>query len=456
MVDFPVGPEPEHRVRKGGFRTKKEAEDWERTERPRLEAASRAGDLSAEQRRRAESQKKTLADIAASWLASAKGGHESGVPVESTTYDGYEGSVRLYILPQIGHTLVRDIDGPLVASFQRILVTTSSHAKTQRVMRHLRQMLNHAVRRGWMPANPASSVRMKADTRAGRSLPMPDHKQLVRLFEAIATLRSTATVDAARCRQERPHDPEAGIMFDGVARSWRSFGILMQTAIATGLRISELLALRWEDLVLEEKPRLEVAQRARQDGRIGKPKTAGSRRTVPLPMPLANDLRAWKADCPRGTLRLVFPSATGHVERYANLYSRRLLPAARAAGLTTAGGSLRFAFHGTRHYHASALIEAGMNVGEVADQLGHADPTLTMTTYSHLFPDAEEARRSAIDALSARVRGAIAASIETTKFGRAGTAVRESGTPTRRTPRAKRHFPPGRHKGGTTELKLLI
>lgn len=56
-------------------------------------------------------------------------------------------------------------------------------------------------------------------------------------------------------------------------------------------------------------------------------------------------------------------------------------------------------FHDLRHFYASVLIRAGLSVRVVADRLGHADASLTLNVYAHLWPDEEDRTRSAVDAL---------------------------------------------------------
>lgn len=64
---------------------------------------------------------------------------------------------------------------------------------------------------------------------------------------------------------------------------------------------------------------------------------------------------------------------------------------ALAAGLATA------TMHDLRHWYASALIRAGLNVKVVAERLGHANAAMTLNVYTHLFPDDEDRSRQAID-----------------------------------------------------------
>ena len=58
----------------------------------------------------------------------------------------------------------------------------------------------------------------------------------------------------------------------------------------------------------------------------------------------------------------------------------------------------RFRYHDLRHYYASALIAAGADVKVVQARLRHASATTTLNTYAHLWPDTEEATRTAIGA----------------------------------------------------------
>jgi integrase len=55
--------------------------------------------------------------------------------------------------------------------------------------------------------------------------------------------------------------------------------------------------------------------------------------------------------------------------------------------------------HDLRHFYASALIAAGCDVVTVQRALGHSSATTTLSTYSHLWPDAEDRTRAAAAAV---------------------------------------------------------
>jgi len=62
-------------------------------------------------------------------------------------------------------------------------------------------------------------------------------------------------------------------------------------------------------------------------------------------------------------------------------------------------GMEEFTLHDLRHFYASALIASGCDVVTVQRALGHASATITLNTYSHLWPTAEDRTRSAVSDL---------------------------------------------------------
>src|SRR5205809_343580 len=98
------------------------------------------------------------------------------------------------------------------------------------------------------------------------------------------------------------------------------------------MRSSELRGLRWSDVDME-KGELHVRQRADRLNRIGNPKSASSRRTIPIGAMVVNTLREWKLACPKGSLDLVFPSLRGGIQHHGNIFMRQLRPVLKAAGI---------------------------------------------------------------------------------------------------------------------------
>jgi integrase len=64
-----------------------------------------------------------------------------------------------------------------------------------------------------------------------------------------------------------------------------------------------------------------------------------------------------------------------------------------------------FTLHDARHFYASGLIASGLDVVAVSHALGHHSPTVTLSTYAHLWPSAEDVTRQASGRLLAAVMG---------------------------------------------------
>jgi integrase len=78
--------------------------------------------------------------------------------------------------------------------------------------------------------------------------------------------------------------------------------------------------------------------------------------------------------------------------------------AVKRAGISAAG---RLSLHSLRHTFASLLIARRLDVVFVSRQLGHANPTVTLGTYAHLFERADHAQ-AAREALQASYGGMLA------------------------------------------------
>jgi integrase len=83
--------------------------------------------------------------------------------------------------------------------------------------------------------------------------------------------------------------------------------------------------------------------------------------------------------------------------------SPKYLGAAFAAFAAFArGAQARCRYHGMRHTAASLMITSGTDIRTVAGRLGHALPTTTLQTYSHLIGQAD---RDAVERLEALLSG---------------------------------------------------
>jgi len=167
------------------------------------------------------------------------------------------------------------------------------------------------------------------------------------------------------------------------------------TAVYTGLRRSELLALRWQNVDLDMAT-LSVTDTIHhmKDGSmiIRQPKSRYSRRNIALPPALAIMLREHKAK--QAELKrelglelkdsdLVFSYPDGRVIR-PDTVTRAFKHYAELVGLPTGR------FHDLRHTHASLLLKQGVHPKIVSERLGHSGVAITMDTYSHVLPGLQE------------------------------------------------------------------
>ena len=171
---------------------------------------------------------------------------------------------------------------------------------------------------------------------------------------------------------------------------------------ATGLRRDEALALRWEHIDFG-RGLLRVAATMSRVGDelvITEPKTARSRRTVPISPAVMSMLKAHKATQAAERLRageewtysgLVFATEAGGPVEPRNIL-RTIETAAARAGVEDVG------VHTLRHSAATAWLDAGVHIKAVADLLGHSSIAVTGDIYGHA---SDAATRAAIDGLSA-------------------------------------------------------
>jgi integrase len=155
--------------------------------------------------------------------------------------------------------------------------------------------------------------------------------------------------------------------------------VLVLADAATGLRISEILALRWSDVDWENSS-IRVT-RAYVYGKFGPPKSRASKRPVPLHPLLAALLVAWrKQTLYSGDEDFIFPSLRlkGKKPPRANmLVANHLQPAARKAGITGQVG-----FHTLRRTLASVLVANGNDPKLVQELLRHANVKTTLDIYA--------------------------------------------------------------------------
>lgn len=303
-----------------------------------------------------------LAEYAATWLESIRG------LVRPRTYEGYSYRLEHHVLPRLGHRRLDEIDvDDVLALIGDLRERGYSGWSIRSVITPLSRLLSHAVRRDVIAASPISKL---------------DRSERPAVWK----------------REQRIlNGDEIARLVDATPPRYRT---LVATAILTGLRQSELLALRWRDVDFDDEL-IRVRRALDRNGNDVPPKTQHAVRDVVLIPTLAQALKGHRAESRfQGLEDYVFASKAGTPLHWRNVARRSLKPALAAAGIEP----LRW--HDLRHTFASLLIGGGANVVFTSRQLGHGSSDITLRVYSHLFDRAEQAQRTR-DLLEATVGAAL-------------------------------------------------
>jgi integrase len=172
---------------------------------------------------------------------------------------------------------------------------------------------------------------------------------------------------------------------------WLAF---FSVALNTGMRVSELRGLRWQDVDYEASE-LRVRQNALRIPKVGwvrkSTKTSGSVRSISIDATLLDMLKRHQAEVmnlrvlsPKfDEYDLVFPSEAG-----TPLEDRRIHYVFKH--LCELAGVKKIRPYDLRHCCATLLLSAGVNPKVVQERLGHASVTLTLQTYSHVLPNIQK------------------------------------------------------------------
>ena len=256
----------------------------------------------------------------------------------------YDNMINAHLMPVFGETQLRLITRESVHSFLTAKAKGDSSWKT---VKHIRTVfgtiLEAAVRDDLLPSNPVRKTRMP------RRGPAEDSVEI--------------SPDTLRTLLEKLAEPS------------RSIAALL---VMTGLRIGELLALRWQDVDLENRF-LSVNQSV-YEGHFDEPKSRRSKRRVPLGPKSAEIIRSFhRTDAAPSAL--IFSARNGSPLSRRNLLNRQLKPVSKSLGLVGAN------WHWLRHAHATLLDSVGAPLGTVQALLGHASPEITREIYIGSVPE---------------------------------------------------------------------
>lgn len=269
------------------------------------------------------------------------------------TYQGYKQLTRCYILPELGAIRLVDLQpGHLQKLYGQMQDKGLSANTVQRVHNVLRRSLRHALEAGLVPRNVATAAHRPTAKR--RDMTVLSREQAKALIAAAKGTRHAA---------------------------------LITLALYTGMRIGELLGLRWRDVDLD-RAALSVTQQLGVDGAFSEPKTGAGRRRINLSPAEVEQLRVQKVAQEDTKLLigsewqehdLVFCTHSGRSLGYRNVVRD-------FKGLLQRAGLPDMRFHDLRHTAATLMLLGDVPVKVVSERLGHADIRITLDTYSHVLP----------------------------------------------------------------------
>ena len=166
------------------------------------------------------------------------------------------------------------------------------------------------------------------------------------------------------------------------------FGLL---ALSTGMRRGELSALNWENIDLDSKT-LKVTQAVSYCNReevIGNPKTASGIREIQLDDLSVAELRKYKLFLRSYFMTdkgyrtgWLFPKMDGETRTPVTSWCQRMSKTFKAL-------DINHSLHNLRHTHASNMLSNNYPITQLAHRLGHADPSITLSIYSHVVKGME-------------------------------------------------------------------
>jgi integrase len=288
---------------------------------------------------------------------------------------------KLRIEPMIGHrvidTVKRSHVTAMMAQMQEVMRAKdpgnpyAGHATINKTLTVMKSMFKYAMSESLLARSPVHGVPELEE--------QPEEQRTAWPLEAIEQIAL-----AARHLPDRLPEFQRGQQAKWVGE--RDYTIIMLAAL-TGLRQSEILGLRWDDIsdgwihLTHKLCRRTCARRL--------PKSKRGKRRVPLLGDATRILAEWRAG--GAPPEIVFPnqSGDGH-QRAEHFYNKAWLKAREVAGTVTVGtvawDCARMKFHELRHTFFSLALAAGRHLWEVA-KWGGDHPDTVERYYGHYIPD---------------------------------------------------------------------
>lgn len=276
---------------------------------------------------------------------------------KAKSYEKYEQLVRLHIIPKLGDLEMSELS---VMTLQRFIVEQSASG-------------NIMSKKG-MAANSVNGL----ITVLQRSLQAAVNTGEIKKHCAYELVRPKTEEKAIECLSVKEQRALENYVLCNYKRKPKLFGVVL--CLYTGMRIGELLALEWSDIDWQNA-RISINKTVcygkGKDGRIERfidvPKTANSKRLIPIPKAIIPHLK--KAKRLSGGTKYVISQSGEPVSNRS--YQRTFELLLKKLGIIHRG------FHALRHTFATRALECGMDVKTLSEILGHKNTVVTLNRYVH-------------------------------------------------------------------------
>lgn len=292
--------------------------------------------------------------------------------VEKSTMNGYRRAARL-IADGLGEAPLKGLTADMIESWMDSQGKHYAPVTVNIAFRLLKASIQHAMYSRIIEHNPAAQVKpLKQRRREPNYLPPSKRARLLDDLEA--------------------EDPRM--------RHSEAAALGIRLALFTGMREGEICGLRWRDVDLREQViRVRSAIGRDGEGTYEKPaKTDGSRREIPIPKSLADELASLKKEHASKRLAIGLSASTSECfvlgdPTTGEYYNPRVLWRAwsrrvKRLGLVGSQGKPP-TFHDLRHTFATTAIAGGADVKSVSSILGHANAAMTLNIYTSADPEAK-------------------------------------------------------------------
>jgi integrase len=269
------------------------------------------------------------------------------------TQDTYEGYLKKWILPRWKSYRLQDVKAVQVEQWLKSLpLAPGSKAKLRNIMS---AVYSHAIRWEWATRNPITYVRQSAKR---RRIPIVLTIEQIRAF--LSNLKEPCLT---------------AVLLDA----------------SSGLRVGELLGLKWQDVDFES---LEVnVTRSVVKQKITRCKTEASRKPIPLDADLAEALLNWRLQCPypqAGDWVFASPHKKGKQPYWpGSLFRAHLKPALEAAGIPGNVG-----WHTLRHTFGTLMKANGEDIKTIQELLRHSNYKVTADIYTQAVTPTKRAAQT--------------------------------------------------------------